>query len=581
MSDRIGKLRFWLSGLLMALMMLGLLTRLYALHVAPDADGMQRIDRIRSFESNLNAGRGRIVESSPLRNRLALTIDLKDICADPLRIQQRELVEETVDALANGLGLDREMLTDRLSREGRRFEYVQRFVALEDAEKVAQWRLHGIFFQDTSARHYPLGHFMCHVLGFTNLEGVGSAGVEQRYNSYLTGTPGLLAGRLDGSRRELPDRRVREVAPLAGADVYLTIDQTAQHLVERALDEAMAEHRALAAWAIVQRVRTGEIMAMASRPSYDLNLFRNATEAERLNRAIGVVFEPGSVMKSVVIAGAVNEGLVTPGTIFDCENGLWTYARRPLRDFRPHGRLAVTDIHQKSSNIGTAKIALEMGDALLERYLRDFGFGAPLGIDLPGEEAGILHPHARWSAISATRISIGQGVATTALQMLNAFNAIANDGFLMRPYVVREVRDPYDNALVLYRAEPQVLRRPVSGQTAALMRSMMQRVTEPGGTGRAARVDGVTVAGKTGTAQKPVGGRYSDNDYVATFVGFFPAENPEIGIIVVVDEPQPLHTGGAVAAPVFRRIAEPLARYLDIGEYMPRIAAGHGEGTTR
>lgn len=576
MSDRIGKWRLRIAGVLMALLMLGLLARLYALHVYPDIEGLQRIERIRSFERNLHGDRGRILENSALRNTLALNVNLKDICADPQRLQELDLVRETARLLAHELALDTQVLEERLSRPGRRFEYVKRFVHDDKAQMIAGRGVPGVFFQDIVARHYPLGSFMCHVIGFINLEGVGSAGVEQWHNSHLLGTPGVRAGRLDGSRsrNEITSRRVREVAPLTGADVVLTIDQTIQHLTEQALDETMETHRARAAWAIVQRVRTGEILAMASRPNYDLNDFRSATEDQRLNRAIGAVFEPGSVMKPMVIAGAINEGLITPASVFDCENGRWIYARRPLRDYRPHGRLSVADIIQKSSNIGTAKIALEMGDAMLERYLRDFGFGSALGIDLPGEEAGILHPHNRWSSLCATRISMGQGVATTALQMLNAVNAIANDGFLMRPYVVREVRrqDDEGDMQILYRAEPQVLRRPISGQTAAIVREMMARVTESAGTGRAAGLENVTVAGKTGTAQKPVDGRYSATDYVATFVGFFPADKPQIGMIIVVDEPQPLYTGGAVAAPVFRQVAEPLVRYLDIDASETQIA---------
>ncbi len=571
MSERIGLWRLWVTGGIMALLAAGLLTRLYGLHVMPDADGLQRIERLRSFESNLHGGRGNIRESSAMENTLALNINLKDICADPQRLQQIGAVTSTAGILAQALSLDAQTLVDQFSRPGRRFVYVQRFVSETEADRIAQRRLPGVFFEDAEVRHYPLGSFLCHVIGFTNLEGVGSAGVEQRYHSRLTGTAGFRTGRLDGSRREIPNQRTQEVAPQAGADVVLTIDQTVQHLVEQALDEAMDTYQAQAAWAIVQRVRTGEIMAMASRPAYDLNEFREATDDQRLNRAVGVVFEPGSVMKPMVIAGALNDGLITPATMVDCENGNWLYNRRPLRDYRPHGRLSVAEIVQKSSNIGTAKIALEMGDAQVEKYLRDFGFGDPTGIDLPGEEAGILHPHRRWSSICATRIAIGQSVATTAIQMLSAINAIANDGFLMRPYVVREVREAGSGA-VLYQAEPQVLRRPVNAQSAAMVRTMMRMVTLPGGTGRNAHLDSVAVAGKTGTAQKPLDGGYSKTDYVATFVGFFPADNPEVGIIVVVDTPRPQYTGGAVAAPVFRRIAESLVRYLDIGPGIPQLA---------
>ncbi len=563
MRKMAGEWRLWTIGLTVSLLMTGLLTRLSALHLAPGAGDENRIRRGRSFERDLPGSRGRIFESGSLRNTLALNIDLKDVCADPKRLQDEQRVMETALILTEELGLELDALKARLSRPGRRFEYVQRFVPEAVAQRIARHELPGVFFRDTTARYYPQGNFLCHVIGFANHEGIGSAGIEQHYQHILAGTPGMRHELLDGIRREITYRRIHEVAPLSGGDVVLTIDQTVQHLVERELDEAMREHGARAAWAVVQRVRTGEVLAMASRPAYDLNDFRASGEDERLNRVIGAVFEPGSVMKPMVVAAAVNEGLVTPATVFDCENGLWYYRRRPLRDYRPHGRLSVADIIQKSSNIGTAKVALEMGDERLEKYLRAFGFGSSLGIDLPGEEKGILHAHQNWSSICATRIAIGQGVAVTALQVLSAVNAIANDGFLMRPYIVSEIRRPHDSK-VLYRGEPVVLGRPIGARAAAQTLAMMQRVTETGGTGRAARMENVSVAGKTGTGQKAVAGGYSSTDYIAAFVGFFPSENPEVGIIVVIDEPRPLYTGGAVAAPVFRRVAEPLARYLDI-----------------
>ncbi len=577
MRERGGTWRFRLVGLLMTAAVTGLLFRLYMLHVVAGVAGPADLARGRSYARDLRGNRGRILESGPFRNTLALNVDRKDICIDPRPLQKQDLVSRAARVLAEELDLDVDALAVRFSRPGSQFAYVKRFVSLEEAERITQLDLPGIFLRDSVVRHYPLGSFLCHVLGFVNWQGVGSSGIEQRLNSLLTGTSGVRLELLDSGRREIPDRRLREVLPQPGADVVLTIDQTVQNLVEQALDDAMQEHNARAAWAVAQRVRTGEILAMASRPAFDGNEFISSSEDQRLNRAIGKVFEPGSVMKPVVIAAAINEGRITPASVFDCENGLWYHARRPLRDYSPHGRLSVTEIMQKSSNIGTAKIALELGEPRLEQYLREFGFGSRTGVDLPGEERGILHPHRRWSALCSSRIAIGQGVATTALQMLNAINAIANGGYLMQPYIVREVRRHGDGEL-LYRGEPNVLRRPITARTAAEVMAMMHRVTEPGGTGRAARLDSVSVAGKTGTGQKAVDGRYSDTAYTAAFVGFFPAETPEISMIVVVDEPKPRYTGGAVAAPVFRQIAEPLVRYLDIADPATRLARTPQDG---
>jgi cell division protein FtsI (penicillin-binding protein 3) len=311
----------------------------------------------------------------------------------------------------------------------------------------------------------------------------------------------------------------------------------------------------------VQRVRTGEILAMASRPAYDPNEFRTTEPLSRLNRAIGCVYEPGSTLKAATISAALNEGTVSPATVFDCESGAWSYAQRVLHDVHPYGPLTVADGVKKSSNILTAKVALTLGPERLHRYLRAFGLGAPLRVDLPGEEAGIVRPLRTWSAVDPTRIAIGQGVSVTALQMLGVICAIANDGVLMRPYVVSSVSRADGGALL--RRGPEVLSRPIRPDTAAVMRGLLARVTEDGGTGTKARVEGYEVAGKTGTAQKPVNGVYGD-ECVASFVGFLPARSPRIAAIVVVDEPQAERMGGAVAAPLFSRIAGEAVRCLDI-----------------
>jgi cell division protein FtsI (penicillin-binding protein 3) len=269
-----------------------------------------------------------------------------------------------------------------------------------------------------------------------------------------------------------------------------------------------------------------------------------------------------------VIAAALDQGIVTPETVFDCENGRWLYQNKILKDYHSYGLLNVADVLKKSSNIGAAKIAIMMGDERLDKSLRAFMIGSRLGIDLPGEEGGIFRSVSSWSAISSSRIAIGQGVAVTPLQMLAVLCGIANEGRIMRPYVVKEVVS--SSGAVLMRQSPQVLSRPIRPETAALMCRLLARVTEEGGTGVKACVEGITVAGKTGTAQKPVGGHYSESDYMASFVGFLPAENPEIGMIVVVDEPQPLHTGGVVSAPVFGEVAEQAVRYLGIQPGSPR-----------
>lgn len=539
---------------------IGLGARLTFLHLGPNEGLRARVEQIRKVEEDILVGRGRILDCRG--NILALDLPVKNVCADPKVIIEKGYLRFVGAHLARLLQLDPAMVFARLNRPDRRFEYIKKFVPEETVDQIRRMQLKGIFFEDASARYYPKDAMFCHVVGFSNLEGIGSAGVEQRMDQYLRGRPGLRISEKDGRRVEMYRRRSLEIAPQEGADVYLTVDQNLQYLVEKALDAALEEHQAKGVWAIVERVKTGEILAMASRPAYDLNGYRSSPLENMLNRAIGYVYEPGSTFKVAVIAAALNEKTVAPDDVYDCENGAWFYQGRILRDYHPYGHLTVADVIKKSSNIGAAKVALTLGERRLEQYLRAFGIGKPTGIELPGEEGGILHDRTKWSALSISRIPMGQGVGVTSMQMLNMLCAIANDGFLMKPSVIQRVVDAQGRTIREF--SPEVAGRPISEETSRLMRTLLTRATEEGGTGTKARVDGYEVGGKTGTGQKPVAGGYSDTANVASFMGFLPAANPEIAIIVVVDEPQPLHTGGVVAAPVFREIASEAVRYLDI-----------------
>ena len=556
-----------LSGILM---LGGLGYRLAFLHLGPNQEREERIMSLRQSERVIAAERGRILDRRG--NTLAMDLITQDVWIDPMMIQRRGHGDFIAVHLARLLQVSPAMIQDRMAREGREYEMIKPRVHQDIADQIGRMQLHGVHFTEVMTRFYTQGSLMSHVLGFTNLEGMGSAGIEQHLQSTLRGTPGWRVTERDGRRREVYSRRQLDIPPGPGHDVQLTLDQNLQFMMEEALDWGLEEFGGQAAWAIIMRVRTGEILAMASRPTYDLNEFRHSSQEERRNRTISYNYEPGSTFKVAVLAAAFNEGLIQPTDIIDCENGRWYYQGRPLRDYRPHGLLTVADVLQKSSNIGSAKIALMMTPAKLENYLREFGTGRLTGIDLPGEEAGILAPRSRWSGISVTRIAMGHEVAVTALQQLMQVNAIANDGFLMKPYVVQRVQTR--DGIVIRENEPQVVGQPIRRDTAALMRELMERVTETGGTGRAAAMEGYRVAGKTGTAQKPIPGGYSDRLNIASFVGFLPADDPEISMVIVVDEPLPLRTGGAVAAPIFKRIATDAVRYLDIPAQTGELARG-------
>ena len=562
MTEQKGSARYVVIAGVLALAMAGLIVRLVFLHLGIGGLSHTIASKTRTYKETLAVARGYILDGSASANILASTIGAKDIWCDPAPLVASNRVADAATQVAALLGLDAADLITRLAKPGCRFVYLSRYVPDDKADAVAKLKLPGVHTSPAAARFYPQGNLLCHVLGFVNHDGVGSCGIEQSLDKYLKGTPGYLESQLDGRRREMLDRRTREIQPKDGANVILTIDQNLQYMLEKAIDAAMERHRAKAAMAIMQRVSTGEILAMVNRPGFDPNDFRMARDDQKLNRTIGYVYEPGSTFKVAVIAAALNEKIVTPDTVFNVENGRWFYMNKVLRDYHPYGQLSVADIIKKSSNIGAAKIAIMLGNERLDRYLRDFNIGSRLGIDLPGEEAGILNPVRKWSAISSSRIAIGQGVAITALQMLGVLCTIANDGVVMKPFVVKQIVGP--DGTVLERHTPQALRRAIRSDTAAVMREILARVTEEGGTGRKAAVDGFKVAGKTGTAQKVAQGHYSETDYMASFVGFLPADRPEIGMIVVMDEPQPLHTGGTVSAPVFGEVAEQAVRYLGI-----------------
>lgn len=558
MTETSQRWRVTLIVIAMSAVWVALGIRLSNLHWGDHPHLLEKIERTRQVSQRILVGRGRVLDRNG--NVLAADVPTREVAVDPTFMREHGFPMFTAQQLARLLDLDPAMVFARIERPSR-YELLKRQVPDDVVQQIQSMRMPGVRCDEAMTRIYPHAQLMCHVIGFANAEGVGSAGVEQRFDRYLRGVPGYRETEVDGRRREVRSRRRLDILPQPGGDVYLTLDQNLQYFVERALDDALATNGAIGAWAIVQRVKTGEILAMASRPAYDLNEFNRAAEMDRLNRAIGYVYEPGSIFKIIVYAAALNEGLLRPDEIIDCENGLWYHAGRPLRDFHPYGRLTATDALKKSSNIAAAKIALRLGEERLYRYLHAFGIGRPTGVELPGEEGGILHPRHRWSKLSISRIPMGHEIAVTGLQMLNALNAVANGGALVRPRVVDRVTTARGQTIL--KTETEVLGHPIRPDTARRLTEMLVQVTEDG-TGKRARIEGYTVAGKTGTAEKPGIGGYDRRRNLASFIGFLPAEKPELSILVTFDEPKHLTQGGQVAAPVFRAIAEKAVRYLDI-----------------
>jgi cell division protein FtsI/penicillin-binding protein 2 len=377
----------------------------------------------------------------------------------------------------------------------------------------------------------------------------------------LSGVAGWRVTETDKERREIVSLRDEDVSARDGLSVVLTIDSAVQHIVETALADALQQHTPKSITGIVMRPRTGEILAMASLPNYDPNQ-SGTISPETRNRVITDVVEPGSTFKIVVVSGALNSGVVKLTDEFDCEHGHFAFAGRVLHDHEALGVLTTEAIITKSSNIGAAKIGIKLGADNLYKYAWSYGFGQRTGIPLPGEARGILHPVKDWSKVSIAQIPMGHGVAVTRLQMLYAMAAIANNGWLMQPMIVDRLQEHDGN--VVERYAPQRVRQVISEEASKQMIEALKTVATKEGTAAEAALKEYVVAGKTGTAQKAENGAYVSGKYVSSFIGFFPADNPEICISVVMDEPKEGYYGGKVCGPVFREIAERCASYLNI-----------------
>ena len=552
-----------ITSVVITAVFVGLGVRLAFLHLRPLPGTLSRIESGRHLEQETRGPRGRILDRNG--SMLALDIAAKHVCADPKFISKNGNMQDVCTVLSSKLSMNRAEVWDLLNQPEKQYVRIKKFMREETIEPLRAMNLKGLMFEDVPIRDYPKGVLGAHVIGYANLEGLGSAGIEQTMNSKLQGVAGLRISQKDGRRHEIYSQRTVDIDPQSGADIYLTIDQQIQHFAEVALDNLVAKYHPKAAWAIVQNVRTGEILAMASLPTFNLNRFNTAPAEWMRNRAINYTYEPGSTMKAMIVASALDCGAVRATDIFDCENGAWFYGGTTLHDSHPCGRLTVADIIKKSSNIGAAKVALQMGNAKVYQSLKAFGLGERTGLELPGEDAGILWKPDRWSKISITHIAMGHEVLVTSMQMLSAVGAIANNGVRMKPLIIHKVVNAQGETILA--PSPQEINRPIRPETAKLMRRLLARVTQPGGTAPMAALPGYLVAGKTGTAQKvnlEQGGYYHDK-FMASFVGFLPVENPAISIIVVADEPQQGgYYGGTVCAPYFREIADQVVRYLRI-----------------
>jgi cell division protein FtsI (penicillin-binding protein 3) len=513
----------------------------------------------------IHAERGSIVDAN--RDMLADNVPVQTIVADATHINN---AAATIDLVSRELKLPAAEMSDKI-RGDRKYAVLEREVPAAVAEslrtKLRAQNLRGIYFENDSTRVYPNAAMLCHVIGFTDFDHHGIDGVEATMDEYLRGQDGYRYIEHNRAGQEIVLYRGQERAPRNGCQVQLTIDLNLQTIVENEIDAAMREYRPQKASIILMRPQTGEILAMANRPHFDLNQRSEAKPEQMKNRAIIDMMEPGSTFKIVVAAAALNEGKVHLDSTIFCENGIWNYGGRPLHDHKAYGELSVQDVLVKSSNIGAAKLALGLGEQKFYEYIRRFGFGERTGVELPGEIPGLIRAPQNWSKISITRIPMGHEVGVTPLQMTTAMATIANDGKLVTPRIVKSITS-FDGKTIS-TLSPVALRQVISEKTAHQIGTALRGVVSDRGTAAAAAVPGFTIAGKTGTAQKvdPKGG-YEHGKYVVSFTGYLPADHPEfVGLVVLDDaktERPELNYGGLVAGPIFSRIAEKAARYLDL-----------------
>ena len=488
---------------------------------------------------------------------LAINFDVPSCYANPRKITD---FEGTASKLAELLNMKEESILKKLHKD-KAFIWIKRHISTNCAQNIEKANIEGVGLIKESRRFYPNQILASHILGFVGIDNEGLEGLELYYNDYLQGVPGLSIISKDAKGRTIKANEYQITPVLDGYNILLTIDRFIQYIAERELDKVYHKYKAKSASLIIMDPSNGEILALCNRPTFNPNDFGNYDPATRRNRAICDIFEPGSVFKIVTATCALEEKVVSLDDKIYCEEGRYKVYNHILHDYKPFKQLTFEDIIKYSSNIGVVKVAQRLDEDILYDYIKRFGFGQKTGVDLPGEEEGIVKSPSNWSRVSISAIPIGQEIAVTPLQMLVAMSAIANDGLMVKPHLVKCIINSYNECVKKFKPEP--LKRVCSKETSDKLKEILAKVVESG-TGKKAKIAGYSICGKTGTAQKvkPQGG-YSHSKFIASFCGFMPKDNPQIAMIVVVDEPKPIYYGGSVAAPVFKNVAEEVIKYIE------------------
>ncbi len=550
--NRANKRLYLLAGILV-LWAGAICLRLVYLQIFRYGDFEQRAQRQQQRTTEVAAKRGIIYDRAG--RELAMSVSVDSVFAVPADIPD---LPGTISLVARITKADpRELLAK--CQSARTFCWVARKADAETADRIRAMNLRGIYFQKESKRFYPKRELAAQVLGYVGMDDEGLSGIERADDDDLRGKPGRMMISVDARRKWFGSV---EKQPDPGENVILTVDEKIQYIAERELETAMQQTHAESGTVVVENPKTGEILALANRPTFNPNLARDITPQKLKDHAVSDVYEPGSTFKLVTIAAALEEKLTRPDEVFDCQMGSIVINGMRIRDSKPHGLLSVAGILAESSDVGAIKIALRLGEERFYKYIRAFGFGQQTGIEVPGETRGLTKPLNRWSKVSIGAISMGQEIGVTPLQLVGMVSTIANDGVWVAPRIVAGTTEP-QGAPQMVAFHPAMQRRVISPMTAAQMKQMMQGVVLHG-TGKKAILEGYSSAGKTGTAQKvdPATHTYSHTKYVGSFAGFAPVNDPAITVAVILDSAVGLHQGGQVAAPVFQRVAQQVLEYL-------------------
>jgi len=575
--------RFWLPVIALLAFSAYSAQKLFRTHFETDAAEPRY-----QFERDVPACRGAIYDATGKSSALVKSVPCWEYRLDPVAMTNAvvrprgEKIPRTREAIcrsiANALSLDYRKVLEMSRNTSNRYQYLAQSTDPAAHKILSDRRLvSGVVIEDRQIRQYFEGKRLCHVIGAINKEGVGSAGIELKYERELSGVPGRIRGCRDARGAEIYEKRMETVAPIPGADIRLTIDRNLQYEAETALADGLAKYGAGSGWCVVLDAQTADVLAMASLPDFNPLFFGRAPDASKVNRVTNFTYEPGSVMKVITACAGIDLGIVGPDSLYTTNRDDDRYYRLP-GDGRHvwDPRMSVRDALVHSSNIVMGKLGCDMGPKNLWNYMKAFGFGSKTGVELPGEEGGILPHWQKWDKVKWSRAPIGQGISVTAMQLASAYQAIANDGVRMKPHIISKITS--GDGRTLYEAKGEVAARPISRSTARKVREMMLGVASSEGTARRAAIRGYSVAGKTGTAQKVVNGKYSDSLYRATFCGIVPSgavyrnkgdqapAQPRIVVLVTLDfDHRALyHQGGNSSAPVFKRIAMAALRYLEV-----------------